>query len=1093
MKKSILYFLLIISCYFYTNNPLLAQTPNVEIELSTDGAGGGMFTQTTNCSTCGGASTAPNATRYAYLKFGSNAISTSIGFDAAALTCGAYSTGGAGTQSVTQTSAYTSTSSIYLAGTDSRSPAHCRSNAVAQDKATDFNFHSIAPGGAYSSVQTSTLSSNTSTVGVKWKWRWRYTSVGPAGTLSTTMSYCNNSPHAQITITGTDPGYPGVTYQWFDGTTSINGATAKDLSNFNFGRGVGSYTFKREVYYPNSFTSTAKLTTSYSITIDVLDPPSGTVNSPVEACENSNVNITFRNTSGLTGADISVYKTSDNSLVHHQVYANPVSFDAPDIPTGTSYTEYYYITAVSSDGLCSGDLGNLTVNVRKPAVAPSSITSSVSATGDTVCQGSSVTLTANGGDLGYNGEYQWSDDADFTNILQQSTSTTYTTAAINSQTTYYVRIVQGTPCGETSYAEKTINISIPSVAPVSVASSPNNYYCDGDDAVVLTQQGGSLGTNAHWEWATDTAFANIIADSNRASLLVKPSATTTYYVRATGTQSPCTATTASANTTIQFRSLSTAATGILSSNGGAAVCEGSNVTLTVDGGSLGYGADWIWYTGSCGQDSIGSDSSIIVAPNTTTKYWVRAEGGCNVTSCKQIEIIVYEKTVDPDSIAMPLGYCDNVGSIEVSVVGGHLGTNMQWNWYDGNNFSNPPLVSGSPASIDPFNVTTNYLYLVAGPISGSIPAGCPSSTTPISVDVSTLVHDLEAPNINSISALPDVICETGSSVITVIYPDSVNNSYIWDNVTEDYDYVKSPLLVYNLYDEDPSVNPSAQPIASNGTGIFSIQNIDTTTTYYGQVVNTCGESSVEQVTVTVNYPSVDPDSLSANKNPICNGESATITVNGGHLGTDAQWVLYDTDPTVGSPSSLQNNTTGSFVVSPTDTTTYYVRFEGTAYPCTENGNAVQIRIDVNQPSVNPDSLTANIRTVCSDDNSVTLTVSGGHLGTNAEWVLYDTDPTVGSPSSLQNNTTGSFIVTPSDTTTYYVRFEGNAQPCDENGSAANITINVNQPSDEPTAITALDSICNGEPVTLTADGTLGTSAVYQWSDDAGFNNLISNG
>lgn len=72
----------------------------------------------------------------------------------------------------------------------------------------------------------------------------------------------------------------------------------------------------------------------------------------------------------------------------------------------------------------------------------------------------------------------------------------------------------------------------------------------------------------------------------------------------------------------------------------ASICLGSSTTLTLSGGSLGTGAAWYWYTGSCGGTLIGTGNSISVSPSSTTTYYVRAEGTCNMTSCASTTVTV---------------------------------------------------------------------------------------------------------------------------------------------------------------------------------------------------------------------------------------------------------------------------------------------------------------------------------------------------------------------------------------------------------------------------------------------------------------------
>ncbi len=78
--------------------------------------------------------------------------------------------------------------------------------------------------------------------------------------------------------------------------------------------------------------------------------------------------------------------------------------------------------------------------------------------------------------------------------------------------------------------------------------------------------------------------------------------------------------------------------------GGGSYCYGNQVTLTANGGTLGTGASYHWYTGSCGgtlvaTTSVPSYTFIPTTPGTTT-YYVRAEGTCNTTTCASTTVIL---------------------------------------------------------------------------------------------------------------------------------------------------------------------------------------------------------------------------------------------------------------------------------------------------------------------------------------------------------------------------------------------------------------------------------------------------------------------
>ena len=98
-------------------------------------------------------------------------------------------------------------------------------------------------------------------------------------------------------------------------------------------------------------------------------------------------------------------------------------------------------------------------------------------------------------------------------------------------------------------------------------------------------------------------------------------------------------------------------------------------------------------------------------------------------------------------------------------------------------------------------------------------------------------------------------------------------------------------------------------------------------------------SATSNLTATVNSLSTNPTSATASSTTICIGGSTTLTLNGGSAGTAAaiQWYSASCGGTaVGSGNALS--------VSPTMTTTYYGRFEGTC----NNTTCASVTITVNQ-------------------------------------------------------------------------------------------------------------------------------------------------
>ncbi|NSW93265.1 MAG: SprB repeat-containing protein, partial [Bacteroidales bacterium] len=110
-------------------------------------------------------------------------------------------------------------------------------------------------------------------------------------------------------------------------------------------------------------------------------------------------------------------------------------------------------------------------------------------------------------------------------------------------------------------------------------------------------------------------------------------------------------------------------------------CFGTSKTLTVNGGSLGTGAQWQWYTGSCGGTSAGSGVPITVNPpaGTTTTYYVRAEGQCNTTECISADVVVLPAApVQPGVITGPTPVCPGTTGLTYSIESVAAATSYAW-------------------------------------------------------------------------------------------------------------------------------------------------------------------------------------------------------------------------------------------------------------------------------------------------------------------------------------------------------------------------------------------------------------------------------
>jgi hypothetical protein len=97
-------------------------------------------------------------------------------------------------------------------------------------------------------------------------------------------------------------------------------------------------------------------------------------------------------------------------------------------------------------------------------------------------------------------------------------------------------------------------------------------------------------------------------------------------------------------------------------SGPNSICSGQTISLCVTGGSLAGGAIWKWYYGNCGENYLGSGNCITVSPNSTSTYFVRAEGGiCNIsTPCRSLTVNVNSSPSLPGSITGSTSVCQGV-------------------------------------------------------------------------------------------------------------------------------------------------------------------------------------------------------------------------------------------------------------------------------------------------------------------------------------------------------------------------------------------------------------------------------------------------
>jgi hypothetical protein len=233
-------------------------------------------------------------------------------------------------------------------------------------------------------------------------------------------------------------------------------------------------------------------------------------------------------------------------------------------------------------------------------------------------------------------------------------------------------------------------ISIISMEPVAISGLKDILSGESTTLKIL---GGSLGIDAVWTWYEGSCGGTLLGTG--PSITITPDHTTSIFVRATGSKpSPCLST----NITVKEGSIPAK-----SITGPNEICEGErNITLAVSGGKLFGQAKWVWYSGSCGATKIGEGKSIVVSPDKSTTYFVRAEDGQDHTICQSLNLVVKNKSVNPLSI-QGLRVLNYGAETKLNLVSGYLSPGSKWVWYKGSGTNLQAIGSGT-------SVSTGYLY-----------------------------------------------------------------------------------------------------------------------------------------------------------------------------------------------------------------------------------------------------------------------------------------------------------------------------------------------------------------------------------------------
>lgn len=203
-----------------------------------------------------------------------------------------------------------------------------------------------------------------------------------------------------------------------------------------------------------------------------------------------------------------------------------------------------------------------------------------------------------------------------------------------------------------------------------------------------------------------------------------------------------------------------------------------------------------------------------------------------------------------------------------------------------------------------------------------------------------------------------------------------------------------------------------------------------------------------QGSAVITYYQVNNLNITSSSSGMCPGSSRSLTAT----------------PSGGSWSG--SGVSGSTFTAPSTPGNYTITY--TFGACTKTQT-----IQVYQPASNPSGAVASPNPICPGDNT-TLSVTGGSTGNDgSQWRWYSSGSCSG--GSIGSGVTE--VVSPGSTQLYSVRATGGSCAAT---SCASVTVTVNSNSTLSSVSASQSAICIGESTNLTANGTLGTGAVWEW-------------
>jgi gliding motility-associated-like protein len=838
---------------------------------------------------------------------------------------------------------------------------------------------------------------------------------GCKSNAGTTNVVVNSSP--AITGTSSNPSTCGAT----NGSITLSGLSANTLYSVSYVFNGGSPT-------------TVGITSNGSGQVIISNLAGGAytnVNVTLGGCTSNSLSFTLTNPAPpaaptnvnaspnpiCTGNTLTLTATGSNLA-----WTGPGSYTASGSPatraiTSTTQGGTYSVTQTVNGCTSPAATVNVTVN-QTPTIT------AATPTNPTTCSGSNGSIAISGtagtilNNTNYSVTYTKNGGSPTTVTLTSNGSGVITITGLTAGTYTNISItLSGTSCASNTFAGPvTLTDPITPSAPTNVTASPNPI-CTGNTLTL-----SATGSNLSWTGpASYTATGSPVTRS-----ITSTTQGGTYSV--TQTVNNCTSPAATVSVTVNQTPTITAANGT-----NPTTCSGSDGSIAVSGtaGTILNNTNYsVTYTKNGGSPTTvtltSNGSGVITITGLTAGTYTNISSTLSGTSCASNTFAGPVTLTDPTTPAAPT----NVSASPNPICTGNTltlsatGSNLSWTGPGGY------TASGSPATRAITSTTQGGTYSVTQTVNN-----CTSPAATVSVTVN------QTPTITAANGTNPTTCSGSNGSIAI----SGTAGTILNNTNYSVTYTKN------------GGSPTTVTLTSNGSGVITITGL-TAGTYTNISITLSGTSCASNtfagpVTLTDPTPPSSPTNVSATPNPICTGNTLTLSATG----TNLAWTGPASYTASGSPVTRA-------ITSTTQGGTYSVT--QTVNNCTSP--AATVSVTVNQTPVIGTVTPSNPTTCSGSDGSLTLS---GLVASTTYSVTYARNGSPVGPVSLATNGAGALTIsglTAGSYTNIIVTLNG----CPSAPVAGPIVLVDPSTPAAPTNVSASPNpICTGNTLTLTATGS----------------------